>query len=459
MQVIICGAGQVGSTIARYLSSENNDVTVIDHNPDLISRIAATLDVRPVVGAASHPHVLESAGAADADMLIAVTQSDEVNMVICQVAHSLFSVPRKIARVRSQDYLQPLWANLYTRDNMPIDSIISPEIVMAESVLRRLEVPGAMDVLPLAEGRLRLVGVRTNDHCPLVRTPLRQIAAIFPHLNMKIVGIVRGEEPLFPRSDEQIMPGDDVYFIVETSQLARGLAAFGHEEHEARRILVFGGGETGLFLAQQLEKHTEDVSVKVIEKDKDRAEKIAGLLNKTTVFHGDVLDAEVLDEAGLSSVETVIAVTDDDETNILSSLLAKKNGVQRTITLVNNKAYDSLVKSLGVDAVINPRAITVSTILQQVRRGRIHAAHSLHERIGEVIEADALETSPIVGTPIAEAKLPEGMIVGALIRDEDRVIIPTGATVIHSGDRVVLMAAPHTVKMVEKLFSVGLEYF
>ncbi len=460
MQIIICGAGQVGSTIAGYLAGEKNDVTVVDRNPELLSRVSGLMDVRPVQGHASHPHVLEEAGAPGADMLIAVTQSDEVNMVICQVAHSLFHVPKKIARIRSQDYLQPLWKNLYTEENMPIDVIISPEIVMAQAVMRRLDVPGSTDVIPLAHDRIRLVGVRSSDICPLVRTPINQINAVFPDLNMGIIGIVREGKGFVPDGQDQFLPGDEVYFLVEKEQLDRALLAFGHEEQQvARRIVIFGGGEIGIFLAQQLESRHEKIEVKIIEQSRERAEELARHLDRTMVIHGSVLDSEILEEAVISSVETVVAVTDDDETNILSSLLAKRNGVDRTVTLVNNPAYDSLVRTLGVDAVINPRAITVSTILQQVRRGRIHSVHSLHEAFGELIEADALETSPLVGKPLSEIRLPPGVLIGAVLKKGEDVIIPNSSTIIEAGDRVVMFAAADRIKAVEKLFSVGLEYF
>jgi trk system potassium uptake protein TrkA len=458
MKVIICGAGQVGFSIARYLAAENNDITVVDQRPELIRSISDTLDVQAFVGYASHPNVLEQAGAEDADMLIAVTHADEVNMMSCQVAHSLFNVPTKIARVRNQNYLQPHWANLFSRENMPIDVIISPEIEVARAVTRRLQVPGAMDVIPLAEDRVRLMGVRCSDQTPVVNTPLRQLTQLFPDLQIVVVGIVRQDKAMVPSAEDQMLPGDEVYFVVASDQTQRALAAFGHEETAARRVVILGGGNIGLFLAQTLDNDFPQVNAKVIEMNRERAQYVAKTLGRTMVLHGDVLDPEILDEAGVGQTETVIAVTNDDETNILASLLSKRYGSQRAITLINKGTYNTLVSTLGVDVVVNPRTITVSKILQHVRRGRIHSVHSLHEGFGELIEADALETSPLVGRPLKDVNLPAGVLLGAVVRG-DEVISPRGNTVIQGGDRVILFASASAIKKVEKMFSVRLEFF
>ncbi len=458
MKVIVLGAGQVGFNIARHLSQENNDVTVIDQSSDLIRRVSDSLDVQGMVGHASRPDVLEKAGAADADMIIAVTYADEVNMVACQVAHSLFEVPTKIARVRHQGYLEPMWANLFSRDNMPIDVIISPEIEVARSVTRRLQVPGALEMIPLADDKVRLLGVRCQDTCPLLRTPLRQLTQLFPDLNIVIIGLVRDNVPMVPTADDHMLPGDEVYFVVDTEQLGRAMVAFGHEEPETRRLLILGGGNIGLFLAQEVEREHPRINTKIIESSRERAELIAGQLGRTVVINGDVLDPEILEEANVAATETVVAVTNDDETNILASLLAKRYGSQRVVTLINKDLYQPLVGSLGIDVAVNPRNITVSIILQHVRRGRIHAVHTLREGFGELIEAEALETSSLVGKPLRDVKLPSGVLLGAIVRD-GKVISPRGSTVVEAKDRVVLFAAANAIRKVEKLFSVQLEYF
>ena len=457
MKVIVCGAGQVGFNIARYLSSEN-DVTVIDQRPDLVGKISDQLDVQGIVGYASHPPVLERAGARECEMIIAVTQADEVNMVACQVAHSLFNVPTKIARIRNQSYLNPMWADLFSRDHLPIDVIISPEVEVARAIARRLHVPGAFDVIPLCDDKVRAAGVRLREDCPVINTPLRQLTTLFPDLHIVVFGILRGDRTIIPTSDDQMLPGDEVYFMAETGHLARALNVFGHSEKEARRVIIIGGGNIGLNLAEVLEEQFEGVSAKLIEMSRERAQYVAERLQRIRVLNGDGLDPEVLEEANVSSTETVVTVTDDDEVNILAGLLAKRYGCERAVVLINASTYTPLIGSLGIDVVVSPRAITVSTILQHIRRGRILSVNSVREGFGEVIVAEALETSSLVGKTLREAKLPDGVIVGSVVRG-DEVIIARPNTVIQAKDRVVLFAATGTIRRVEKLFAVRLEYF
>ncbi len=458
MKVIVCGAGQVGFSIARHLALENNHVTVVDQSPELVRRVTDTLDATGFVGYASDPTALEEAGIGDADMIIAVTASDEVNMVACQIAHSLFEVPTKIARVRRQSYLQPIWSNLFSRDHMPIDVIISPEIEVARAITRRLHVPGAFEMIPLVDDKVKLVGVRCDEDCPIINTPLRQLTQLFPDLNIVVLGIIHDGDAIVPRGDDQMFPGDEVYFVVDSNQLQRAMAVFGHEEKEARRLLIFGGGNIGLFVAQELEAAQMLVRTKIIESNAARAEHISSLLSETMVLHGDVLDPEILEEANIRAIDAVIAVTNDDETNILASLLAKRAGASRTIVLINKNTYEPLTSSIGIDVAVSPRNITVSKILQHVRRGRIHSVHTIREGFGELIEAEALETSDLVGKPLKEVKLPHGVILGALVRD-GKMICPRGETVVEADDRVVLFAAAEVVRQVEKMFSVQLEYF
>ncbi|MEC7396827.1 MAG: Trk system potassium transporter TrkA [Pseudomonadota bacterium] len=459
MKVVICGAGQVGFSIARYLSAESNDVTVIDQSPDLIGKVNESLDVQAIVGHASHPDVLESAGVADADMIIAVTFADEVNMVACQIAHSIFNVPTKIARIRQQSYLEPMWADLFSRDHMPIDVIISPELEVARAISRRMAVPGAFDMIPLADDKVRVIGIRCGEDCPVINTALRQLTGLFPDLNISIVAIVRGEDAFVPNSSDEMFAGDEVYFIADTEHVGRALATFGYEERQeaSRRITIIGGGNIGLNLARFIQD-MENVTGRIIESDSTRARRIVSTLHDTQVTHGDALDTEILEETNIQNADTVVAVSNDDETNILASLLAKRFGVERTIALVNRDTYTPLVTTLGIDVLVNPRAITVSTILQHIRRGRIRSVHSLRDGFAEVIEAEALDTSPLVGAPIAEVSFPSDVIIGAVVRDGE-VIIARATTVIESGDRVILLSAAHSVKKVERMFSVRLEFF
>lgn len=458
MKVIVCGAGQVGFNIAKQLAAEQNDVTVVDQSPQLIRRIGDSLDVQGIVGYASYPDILDRAGANDADMIIAVTQNDEVNMVACQVAHSLFSLPTKVARVRNQSYLQAQWRNLFSRDHMPIDVIISPEIEVGRAVLRRLDLPGSVESVPFVDERVQLVGVDLDDRCPVVNTPLRQLTELFPDLGIVIVGLVRNDKLIVPHGDDQMLIGDQVYFTAATEYVSRALQLFGHEEQKARRIILLGAGNIGLFVARELENSHRSVRVKLIEYNKDKAEYAADQLSRTAVLHGDGLDQEILREANVAETEAVVALTDDDEVNILSSVLAKQSGCERTITLINNSDYSTLMRTLGIDTFIDPRATTVSKILQHVRKGRIKALHSLLDGAAEVIEAEALETATLVGKPLREADIPSGIIIGAVARD-DTIIIPRGDTVIRPGDRVVIFAIAAQVKTVEQMFRVSLEYF
>ncbi|MFQ5984267.1 MAG: Trk system potassium transporter TrkA [Alphaproteobacteria bacterium] len=458
MKVIVCGAGQVGFNIARHLAGERNDVTIIDQSPELIHKVSNSLEVKGLVGFASHPPLLEQAEAADSDMIIAVTLADEVNMVACQVAHSLFNVPTKIARVRHQSYLDPMWRDLFSRDHMPIDVIISPEVEVARAIIRRLEVPGSLDMIPLADGKIRLVAVRCGDNCPIVNTPLRQLTELFPELSVVVVGIIRNDRLIVPRASAEMHAGDEVYFVADAAHVERAMAAFGHEEKEAHRVIIVGGGNIGLFLTRELERDHPDVKAKIIEINKARAETIAEQLSRTVVINGDALDRDILDEANVGITETIVAVTDHDEVNILSSLLGKRYGARRAVTLVNNAASNSLVYSLGVDVIVEPRETTVSTILQHIRRGRIRAVHSLRQGVAEVIEAEALETSPLVGKALREVKLPAGILVGAIVRG-GQVMKPRGDTVVQMNDRVIMFAGAKMVKQVEKIFSVRLEFF
>ncbi len=459
MKIIVCGAGQVGISIAKQLSMEGNDVTVIDHSPELIQKVSDTLDVRAVSGFASHPTVLEAVGAENADMIIAVTLSDEVNMIACQVASSLFNVPTKIARIRSQSYLKPEYKLLYRHDNLPIDYIISPEVEVARAIVNRLHVPGAVDTIPFTDGRIKVVGIRCTLDCPVINISLSKIQKRFAESGVSILGVMRGDNFIVVGDEIELLEEDELYFSCDSKHLQNAMVAFGHEEREARRIIIIGGGNVGLFLAEHLEREEPDTKVKLIEINKDRAEFIADRLNRTTVINGDALSQEILDEANVAVAETVISVSNDDEVNILSSLLAKRFGCQRVVTLINNSAsYSSLMSSLGIDVMINPRDITVSGILQHIRKGRIISVHSICKGKAEVIEAEAVEASPVVGKRIEDLGLPKGIVIGSIVRDKE-IIVPENDTLIRPGDRIIILSQANMVSKVEKIFSVMFEYF
>jgi trk system potassium uptake protein TrkA len=458
MRVIICGAGQVGYGIAERLAAEANDVSVIDTSATLIHRIRDTLDVRGFVGHGSHPDVLAAAGADQADMIIAVTLFDEVNMTACQVAHSLFDVPTKIARIRAQSYLAAHYNNLFSRDHLPIDVIISPEREVGDVVLRRIASPGATDIVQFAEGKVTMMAIECREDCPVINTPLSQLTELFPDLSATVVGVWRNDHLFVPHSADQLLASDLVYVISHRQQVKRTLSLFGHDEAEARRIIIAGGGNIGLYVASQMEEKGSRSKVKIIEADHSRAVTVADRLRRTVVLNGSALDQQVLVEADIEDSDLMVSLTNDDQVNILSSVMAKRLGCKSTLVLINDPVYHGFTNTLGIDAQLNPRAVTISRVLQHVRRGRIRQVHSVQKGSAEVIEAEALETSPLVGKPLRDLDLPENIRIGAIFRDGE-VLKPDGDTVIKAKDRVVIFALSSAVRRVEQMFRVSLEFF
>jgi trk system potassium uptake protein len=453
MRVIICGAGQVGSTIAAHLASEGIDVTVIDIAPEVAQRADESYDVRGMVGHAAHPEVLDRAGARGADMLIAVTGSDEVNIVACQIADAMFGVGRRIARLRHPGYHQ-VWRKLGEDGRGPIDVVISPELEVARSIARRLKVPGAFDMVPLADGKVHIAGVHCAETCPLTGTPLRELRQRFANLNVVVLAIVRKSgEAVIPRGGDRILPGDDVYLVAETGQLDEVLGAYGHHETAARRIVIVGGGNVGFHLACQLAREAPQISLKMIEQKKERADFVSRELdNAAVVLQGDVLEKETLEEANIRAADTIVAVTNDDETNIFASVMAKREGCPRAITLVNKAAYAPMLPALGIDGVVSPRSVTISSILRHVRHHAIAALYTPREDFGEVIEVEALEGSRLVSGPIQEIGLPKDMLIGAIIR-EGEVIIPTGRDRVRPGDHIIAIVAHGAIREAERLIA------
>ncbi|NUS69946.1 MAG: Trk system potassium transporter TrkA [Ensifer adhaerens] len=458
MKVVICGAGQVGYGIAERLAQEDNDVSVIDTSAALIANITESLDVRGYVGHGAHPDVLAKAGADQADMLIAVTLSDEVNIVACEVAHAIFNVPTKVARIRAQSYLAPEYANLFSRENVPIDVTISPEVEVGRLVLRRISFPGAIDVVRFADDRIAMVAFECLEDCPVVGTPLQQLSELFPDLLATVTGIFRNGKVMVPHSDDQLQAGDIAYVVCDRDHARRTLALFGHEEQEARRIIIFGGGNVGYFVAKAIEEHQPRTRVKLIESDRDRAVMMADKLSSTVVLNGSAMDQRILAQADVQDADLVVALTNNDQINILGSMMAKHLGAKSTLVLINEPSYQDFAATAGVDAYVNPRAVTISRVLQHVRKGRIRSVYAVQKGMAEVIEAEALETSPLVGKALRDLELPDGIRIGALYRDKT-FIRPDGATRIKAKDRVVLFATADAVRHVEQLFRVSIQYF
>jgi trk system potassium uptake protein TrkA len=458
MKVIICGAGQVGWQIARHLAGERNDVTVVDNNPDLIQRATDSLDVQGIVGFASYPDVLEKAGAADADMIIAATFSDEVNMVTCQVAHSVFSVPRKIARLRSQSYLTAIYSDLYRRDHLPIDVVISPEREVAAAALRRLSVPAAFEAENFLDSTAQLLGIELDENCPVLNTPLRQLSELFSTLRAIVVGVRRGGRLFAPEPGDQLFRDDQVYLFTHQDDAQRALEIFGKVTQKQERAIIVGGGNVGLAVAQHLETQQNRVRAKVIERNRAVAEHAADALEKTVVLHGDGLDLRLLLEAQVDRSDAVLAVTDDDKTNILACVRAKANGCPMAICLVNDPTMIPLLRPLQIDAFINPRATTVSSILRHIRHGRVRAIYSIGDAEAEVIEAQVLSTSSMAGKFIRDVDFPEGVLVGA-IRKGGKTLRPKGGTKIEEGDVLAIFALSKDVPEVERLLQVSVDFF
>ncbi|WP_420858858.1 Trk system potassium transporter TrkA [Marivivens marinus] len=458
MKVIICGAGQVGWQIARHLSGERNDVTVVDMNAELVRRATETLDVSGVTGHASYPDVLERAGARDADMIIAATHLDEVNMVTCQVAHSVFAISRKIARLRSQSYLDAIYSDLYRRDHMPIDVVISPEREVAEAALQRLAAPATFDTENFLDGKAQLLGITIDEACPVINTPLRQLTDLFSTLQAIVVGIRRSGTLFAPAAGDQIFAGDECYVFSATTDVNRTLEIFGKSNRKQERVVILGGGNVGLAVAKALEARADRVRVKMIEKNRNQAEAAADALERTIVLHGDGLDEAIQAEANVANADAILAVTDDDKTNMLAAVRAKAMGCPMAICLSNDPTLVPLMGPLNIDAYINPRATTVSSILRHIRHGRVRNVYSIGDAEAEVIEAQVLSTSPIAGERIRDIPFPEGVLLGAVMKD-GKLVKPTGSTRIDEGDVIAIFAMADDVPEVERLLQVSIDFF
>ena len=461
MNIIICGAGRVGFTIAKQLSEQGHSITVIDQSSEDIQKIDEALDVKAIVGKATYPSILEKANATEADMIIAVTRNDEINMVICQIAFSIFNIPKKIARIRSQDYLNPKFTRVYNKENLPIDVIISPELEIARSIQRKLEAPGALDSVPFANNKIRLLEILINDNCNLINIQLNELTKKHPNLDANIIGIIRDDKFLIPKKNDDIKKNDKIYVIINSSQMAETLEAFGHNEKISKKILIVGGGNIGFNLAKNLEETLDSARVKIVEKDKDRAEFLANELNNTIVINGNGLDEEVLIEANLEEAETVLALTNDDEDNLMVSVLVEKFAQdektiedKRTMALINKPNYSLLQNSLKIDDLIDPRMNTVSSILKHIHKGTIETAYTIMNGEYEVIEAEIIETSELINKELKNSNLPEEIRIGAILR-EDKVIIPRSNFVFQKEDRVVFLAKKDSISVVENIFRIS----
>ncbi len=458
MNIIILGAGQVGRSVARELARDDfNEITVVDTNLEVLNELQDHFDLRTVQGNGSHPSVLEQAGADDADMLIALTNSDETNMVACRVAWTLFHTPTKVARIRSQEYMQH--PELFNQDEaVPINVTISPENLVTEYIYRLIEHPSALQVLDFAGGRVQLVAVRAYSDGPLVGHHLREIRDHIPGVDVRVAAIFRQGQSVIPDADTVIEADDEVFFIAAREDIPKVIAELRKLDRPVKRIILAGGGSIGGQLAKRLERRFQ---VKVLEKDSERADELSRCLHKSVVLHGDAANPELLEEENIEAMDVFCALTNDEEANILSAMLAKNMGARKVMSLINRPAYVELVESGMIDIAISPHQITIGAMLAHIRRGDVVAVHALRRGTAEAIEAIAhgdKRSSKVVGRRIDELPLPKGTVIGAIVRGE-RVIIAHHDTVIESEDHVILFIPDKRhVHEVEKLFSVGLLY-
>ena len=454
MKIVIVGAGEVGFHIASRLSLENKDVIVVEKNADALRRISENLDVQTVEGSGSSPAMLEQAGIKGADILLAVTNSDETNLVAALFANILSPTTIKLARIRSEEYL--VYQGALSQDPYRIDVVINPEAEAVKSVENLLKVPGAVDVGEFADGRIKVIGVRLDADSPVTGTKLVDLKKKTGNKKILVAAIIRNEKCIIPSGEDQILEGDLIYFVSEERELKEALKIFGKQAEPVNRVLLIGGGNLGLRLARALEGLS--IHAKLIEKDPDRCRKLAEHLDKVIVLQGDGSEQGLLQEENVQDMDVVATLTGDEETNILTSLLAKRMGARKTVTRISKFSYFPLVCAIGLEHIVSPRLAAINTILQHVRRGKVLSAMALKGEEAEALEAVALETSDIVGKPLQQIRFPQGALVVAIIRG-DEVIIPTGDSVILPQDRIIIFSTPQSIPRVEKALMVRLEYF
>ncbi len=451
MKIIILGAGQVGGTLAENLSGENNDITVVDTNTTRLRQLQDKFDLRVVTGYASHPRVLREAGAEDADMLIAVTNSDETNMIACQVAYSLFNTPNRIARIRASEYIRES-GQLFQSEAVPIDHLISPEQLVIDNIYKLIEYPGALQVVNFAEGKVSIAAVNAYYGGPLVGNAIATMRDHMPHIETRVAAIFRHDRPIRPQGSTVIEAGDEVFFIAASQHIRAVMSEMQRLEKPYKRIMIVGGGNVGAGLARKLEK---DYSVKLIERDALRASELAERLQNTIVFHGDASDQELLAQEHIEQIDVFIAITNDDEANIMSAMLAKRMGAKKAMVLIQRRAYVDLVQGSVIDVAISPQQATISALLGHVRKADIVSVSSLRRGVAEAIEAIAHGdegTSKVVGRMIADIKLPPGTIIGAIVRGDD-VLIANNNLQIEQGDHVIMFLTDKKyISDVERLF-------
>ncbi len=454
MKIVIVGAGEVGFHIASHLAHENKDVVIIDTDPAAIRRISDNLDVQVIEGSGSSPVVLQQAGIKEAEILLAVTDRDETNLVACLVADIISSSTKKLARIRNADYDE--FHEIFSEYAPHIDTIINPEIEVVKTIDRLMRMPGAVDVGEFADGRIKFVGITLDASTLLDGVRLADIASVTGKQPPLIAAVIRDEELIIPGGSDRLQAGDLVYFISATHRLVQSFKVFDKSVESINRVLIIGAGRLGFRLATMLEE--KSIYTKIIERDAKRCLQLAEKLNKAIVLHGDGSDQGLLSEENIQDMDLVVTLTHDEETNIIASLLARRMGVPKTITRISKFSYFPLMSTIGLDQVVSTRHSAINSILQHIRRGKVLSAISLKDQHAEVIEAVALETSDIVGKPLKRIKLPKGVLVAGISRN-DQIIIPSGDSIIEPDDRIIIFASRQAIPKIEKILAVKLEYF
>ena len=454
MKIVIVGAGEVGYHIASHLALEHKDVVVIDKNADALRRVSETTDVQVVLGSGSSPVVLSEAGIKSAEILLAVTNKDETNLVACLMASMLSPSTKKLARIRNADYDD---YHAHFQSHSPhIDTVINPEIEVVKTIDRLMQVPGAVDVGEFADGRIKFIGVYLDQAARLAGVRLSDLPAMLGEDRPLIAAVVREDELIIPRGNDRLLGGDLVYFISEEDKLYAALSVFEKRAEPLDRVLIVGGGRIGFRLAALLDQRS--IQCKIIELNPDRCNLLAQKLNKVVVLCGDGSDQSLLAEENIRDIDVVITLTDDEETNILASLLARRMGARKAITKISKFSYLSLMTTIGIEQVVSPRLSAINSILQHIRRGKVISAISIKGEQAEVMEAVAMETSDIVSKPLKRLSFPKGAIVVGIIRQE-KIIIPSGESVIEPGDRIIIFATRQAIPGIEKIMAVKLEFF
>lgn len=454
MKLVIVGAGEVGFHIAQKLSSESKDVTVIDKNPEALRRLTEHFDVQAIEGSGCDPHILKEAGIEEADAFLAVTDSDETNLIACFFANVLAPEVKKLARIRNEAYthFQPG----LLEHHLKIDKIINPDREVVAAIERLITFPDVEDVSELAEGKIRIAGFRATENSPVKNKMLLKLRQQHNDLSFVVGAIFRNDRLIVPKGNDVIEPGDFIYVVSERTVMRKVLRLFGCHEDPPRNILIIGGGKIGLLTARHLE--ARDLHIRLLERDRKRCDFLAEVLNRAVVIHGDGTDQQILEEENISRMDLVLALTGDEETNILSSLLAKRLGAKRVITRISKFAYMPIVYAIGLGHVVNPRFSAINSILRYIRQGKILSAVTLRGEEAEVLEVEAVEKSGIVGRPLKEIGFPKGALVLAVLRSKE-IVIPTGDTIINPGDRAIILAERKVIPRVEKQLSIEMRAF